>query len=639
MTIKTWSQLSLVICIVGALGCADSGAKSKSSVIGGPQSDGKQTKLVFQGPTGLICTSIEGGGARLIWTNAATYDEIQISRNDLWVATVPGDTTSYNDLVAPSEVCRYRVNGVGNDQSASSTCDLSLRPVAPIEALVCSADGMNVSLQWRNPEEYAAIEIRRNGERVAILGGVATAWAEQAPASGTTAYAVRGLDIGGAAGPSVECSLAVTRPAAPPIQDLVCGPDGAQVLISWTPPAAGSYSSIHVFRNGDALAQLGPTASFLADQVSVAGTYAYTVEGRMDGYDTAAAHCQVTVEGVPPIEAVECAVQDYDVFLTWALPEGASYTAIEVYRNGTLVATIAAVATSWSETAASAGTHQYGVRGVAAPLAASAPATCSVTIQSVPAVSDLACSIAGVEAQLSWRIPDGTSYGAIVIRRNGSQVATLDGTATAFSDALPADGNYTYEVVGRKDGVPDSEAAQCAVTLSPLAPVRDLAVDRTGTTVDLHWTLGAGYEAVSILRGDAVLADLAGNATAFQDTLPGAGLYRYAVIPRSGGRVAAPVACDVAAGRLEWLANEEPDLSGYRLYVARQSGGYGSSAEPSLELGLRTSILLQDLLEGGLIASGANYIVLTAYDSSGNVSEFSEEVAFEYHVEIGTALP
>lgn len=638
MASKTWYRLSLVLVLAGVCGCLDKGTKSKGDFIEGTQSTGNRTKGVFQGPAGLICTAIEGGGARLNWTNPSTYDEIQISRNGLWIVTLPGDATSYNDLLAPTEVCRYRVNGVAPDQSASSSCALSLRPVPPVEALVCSADGMSVSLRWRNPEEYAAVEVRRNGERVAVLGGVETAWSEQAPAAGTMTYSVRGLDIAGAAGPSSECTLAVAPPAAPPIEDLVCAPDGARVLLSWRPPRTGSYASIHIFRNGDALAQLGPTESFHADTVPAAGTYAYVVEGRRDGYETATASCAATVQGVPPIEVVECTVQDYDVFLSWVLPEGAPYTAIEVFRDGALAATLPPVATSWSETAASAGQHIYGVRGTAAPLAASAPATCSVTIRSLPPVEDLACAIVGVEARLSWRIPDGASYTAIIVRRNGSPAASLDGAATAYAEALGADGVYAYEVVGRKDGVPDAEAARCQVALSPLAPVRDLAVDRTGTTVDLRWTAGAGYEAIKVLRGDAVVADLAAGATTYRDTLPGAGLYRYAVIPRSGGRTAQAVACDVAAGRLQWLENEEPDLSGYCLFVATQSGGYADKADPSLELGLRTSIPLQDLLESGVIASGTNYVVLAACDTAGNVSEFSEELTFEYRVEVGTVL-
>jgi hypothetical protein len=76
----------------------------------------------------------------------------------------------------------------------------------------------------------------------------------------------------------------------------------------------------------------------------------------------------------------------------------------------------------------------------------------------------------------------------------------------------------------------------------------------------------------------------------------------------------------VIAGDLKvtWEPNTEPDLAGYFVY-------YGKKAQPlanRIDVGLQTQYLIQNLQAGVTY-----YISVTAVDSSGNESEFSEQVA------------
>lgn len=74
--------------------------------------------------------------------------------------------------------------------------------------------------------------------------------------------------------------------------------------------------------------------------------------------------------------------------------------------------------------------------------------------------------------------------------------------------------------------------------------------------------------------------------------------------------------CRVEAVTVEWDANTEVDLAGYKVYSGSSSGNY----DKVVDVGNKTSYTL-DLLD-----NQDNYIVVTAYDTSNNEGEFSNEV-------------
>jgi hypothetical protein len=68
---------------------------------------------------------------------------------------------------------------------------------------------------------------------------------------------------------------------------------------------------------------------------------------------------------------------------------------------------------------------------------------------------------------------------------------------------------------------------------------------------------------------------------------------------------------------IAWDPNSEPDLAGYRIYYGTESGGYTGS----VDVGNVTTYRLDGLSDGVTY-----YIAATAYDTSDNESDFSEEV-------------
>ena len=69
--------------------------------------------------------------------------------------------------------------------------------------------------------------------------------------------------------------------------------------------------------------------------------------------------------------------------------------------------------------------------------------------------------------------------------------------------------------------------------------------------------------------------------------------------------------------QVTWNANTEEDLAGYRLYVGEASGQYG---EP-VDVGNVTGHVMEITPQHG----ATYYFALTAYDTSGNESGYSDE--------------
>jgi len=73
---------------------------------------------------------------------------------------------------------------------------------------------------------------------------------------------------------------------------------------------------------------------------------------------------------------------------------------------------------------------------------------------------------------------------------------------------------------------------------------------------------------------------------------------------------------------ITWDPNAETDLDGYKLYLGTESRQYISF----VDLGNRVACDLSELF---VYENAPNFLALTAYDTSGNESTFSNELSFE----------
>jgi hypothetical protein len=75
-----------------------------------------------------------------------------------------------------------------------------------------------------------------------------------------------------------------------------------------------------------------------------------------------------------------------------------------------------------------------------------------------------------------------------------------------------------------------------------------------------------------------------------------------------------------SSATLTWNGNTESDLAGYKIYRATASGGYGAPVA-TLQGNVTTYVA------AGLQSGTTYFFVVTAYDTAGNESAFSNEVS------------
>lgn len=74
---------------------------------------------------------------------------------------------------------------------------------------------------------------------------------------------------------------------------------------------------------------------------------------------------------------------------------------------------------------------------------------------------------------------------------------------------------------------------------------------------------------------------------------------------------------------LKWDANTESDLAGYNIYVSIRSRDYTNDDTKTYDVGNVTTYTVTDLIVGTTY-----YFAATAYDTSGNESDHSNELIY-----------
>ena len=129
----------------------------------------------------------------------------------------------------------------------------------------------------------------------------------------------------------------------------------------------------------------------------------------------------------------------------------------------------------------------------------------------VPQPEALICTSANGSGVLdaTWTNPAGGTYDEIGIFIDGIEVATLVGTATAFTSAvLPVPSFPTLCVEGRVAGAPSAQTC-CAIELI-VNPVSSVICTVVGTAVDVSWINPGGFDTINVFV-DGVLDQTLGG--------------------------------------------------------------------------------------------------------------------------------
>jgi hypothetical protein len=281
----------------------------------------------------------------------------------------------------------------------------------------------------------------------------------------------------------------------------------------------------------------------------------------------------------------------------------------------------------------------------AAPAIGASPTSLSFTAQQGngnPAAKTLTISNTG-GGTLNWSVSHDATW---LSHTPGTGIGTGTVTISVTTGSLTA-GTYNGVVTLHATGLP-SVTIPVTFTVTPVAVIQtttinlsplnltytatqgaanptnqNISLTKTGGT--LNWTVSddASWLTVSPASGSGSSTLTASVNTAGLTTQTYTGTLTVSAAGASSKTVAITLTVNAPATSsvtLTWTPNTESDLTGYKIYRATTSGGYGAPLA-TLQGGLTTYTAT------GLQVGTTYYFVLTAYDSAGNESLPSNEVS------------
>lgn len=443
-------------------------------------------------PQGLSCVpDCVTGNVQLTWTNPVAYTSITVLRDGVPFAPLGGGDTSFTDVGVPTNMS-YTYQVIGDcmgTPSNPSTCNVNHCPCLAASALSCVSDCItnDVSLTWTNNQTYTGIVIRRNGSVVGSVPGTATSFTDMAAPDGIYTYDVEVTCAAGLG--TTSCSVFHCVTTFPPvvINEIVTDQPGSddEEYFELSGPPAASLAGLSYIVLGDIGANGG-----VVEAIVDLSPYSLDANGlfwaaELD-FNATMPPCQagsLMLCGTPNLVLGVGGLNfENDDNVTHMLVfnfTGTLNQDLDLDDDGVLEITpwagiLDCVAllgtpsggdpvyctTTLGPDASCAGTfvpsHSIRCTGGLSPNpwrvgdfgsnfddTPGASNFCPDCFE----IEDLTASTDCVTGNLTLNWVNGDNYVGITVFRNAVSVATLPGSATTFSEVLPA-GNYSYQVIG-----------------------------------------------------------------------------------------------------------------------------------------------------------------------------------------------
>ncbi|MEC9476952.1 MAG: IPT/TIG domain-containing protein [Planctomycetota bacterium] len=291
-------------------------------------------------PENLVCESVDVSGNEQVllqWSNPIVYDQadgIQIRKNGVLVATIPGSSSSYSDSDPGSGALSYQVVGVsGGVVSVSVQCDVVLIPAPLIDCERDAATPQSVHLIWGSVVGTNSWELRRDGNIIANLSAVIQTYTDSTDLNAHQ-YELRSIQQGVGSTPGI-CAVGDAGGAgtvAPSnVAAALVGND--DVKITWFNGEA--YSQINVLADSVVMASLdGSTTEHQIDD-QFPGAVVYAVQAFGDGGASNVVSAQEVDIPLSPPSGLACVTDGPEIQLSWENgPQSFEYDEIVVERTG-----------------------------------------------------------------------------------------------------------------------------------------------------------------------------------------------------------------------------------------------------------------------------------------------------------------
>lgn len=488
------------------------------------------TQLTWTAATdnvGVVSYNVYQNGVQIASPTTITYAVTGLTANTTYSFTVRAKDAAGNLSVASNTATITTVNGA--DTTAPST---------PTNLAASATTQNSTKLTWTASTDnvgIASYSVYRNGTYVA--SPTTTTYTVTGLSAGTTyAFTVKGKDAAGnlsAASNTANVTTLDTTVPSTPASLTATGTTQTATTLNWTAATDNvSVTGYDIFRNGTLLAT-ATTTTYTVTGLSANTTYAFTVKAKDAAGNVSAASNSVNVTTLDttapsaPASLTASATTQTATTLNWtASTDNVAVTAYDIFRNGSLLATVAT--TTYNASGLSANTtYAFIVKAKdAAGNVSAASNSVSVTTLSnntdtvAPSTpTNLAASLTTQNSTaLAWTIStDNIAVTGYDIFRNGVYLAT----ATTNSYAVTGlSGRTTYAfTVKAKDAAGNVSAASNSVSITTLASSSDIvspttptnlaATATTQTSTKLTWTASTdnvGVTSYSIYRNGSYLA-------------------------------------------------------------------------------------------------------------------------------------
>ena len=515
--------------------------------------------------TGLTCTpaGFAPSDIDLAWVNNGDYSEIDVARDGVSIATLPGGDLSYTDLALAAGTYVYTVTPTdGICDGGAATCTVTVTADLPafddcnatvvdILDLATVTSDIDILTSEVVNEVEVTVDITHTFQADLNIRVVSPA--------GTTGELLDGT-IGGAADDvfAVFTNNGVPTGSLP----LTCACEQLPT------------GSMSVWNSEDSL-----------------GIWTMEVEDDAGGDTGTLNEWCIEPQGCPTFapSGVTCSFTDPDVTIDWT--NESTYDAVEVYRNGTLLVSLDGTETTHTDLEVPNGLQSYVVRGVGPDCGADSTAclvevglVCADIVAPIAIEDDADGSSVDIDvideidltdlnvlvemnhtwmADVTIRIesPSATAVtlydGNLFLDFDDNMNSTfsengefIDGTndlnaggllapsgpgrLSDFRDETTAIGLWTATYLDDVAGFDFGEIVATCLSEGCEVEVPDagIACTSTGSDVTITWTnpAGAAYTAIDVLREGVVVGSLTGGEESFDDLGAPAGILEYTVV-------------------------------------------------------------------------------------------------------------
>ena len=567
-------------------------------------------------------------------------------------ATVTGLTNGqlYENITVRTTTSQILIPYEGVDSAPTSgTPHNGLPPAAPA-GFTATAGDRQVVLNWSAPTdlEVRSWELRRDGALIATPTKPTTTYTDTGRTNGVAhTYTLIAVDVAlmkSTASGATATPRDAAAPAAP--TGLVATARDGSVALSWTAGPEYDVAEYRVLRDGAQIATTStPSYTDTGLANGVARSYSIRAVDTSGNVSPASSPAVPATphDGLPPATPAgfTATAGDSSVVLAWTASADPEVRSYEVRRDGVLVATPSAAATTWTDIGRTNGvSYAYtlvavDVAGMRSP-AAVASATPFDEVAPTPPTGLMAMPGDG-QIAVSWTPNPESDIAAYLVYRDGVLVATVTGLShvdTGRTNGIEHEYRLAARDTSGNESAPSDEAVYAtAHDGQPPAAVADLAATPSDRQVELTWTASSdpevrGYE---LRRDGVVVVSLPPSATAWTDTgLVNGREHSYelvavdvaaevsvpatvAAIPRDGVAPAAPTGLVAVAGDhevvLTWDGGDEYDLDRHRV----------------LRGGSEVAVVTGTTWTDTGVVNGTSYsYTVVALDTSGNESDPSD---------------